>query len=101
MPAKKLRPRQSQKNQPGKESAVIPTPEFFDIEYRASNKLQNKIAIITGGDGGMGRALAIAFICRAQFYTLMAVKLLTVRLIIIKTYNKFWSGLDGYTAGKY
>src|SRR5204863_7177122 len=36
-------------------------PRAEDEEHRGSSKLQNKVAIITGGDSGIGRAVAIAF----------------------------------------
>lgn len=54
-------PPQHQKQQPGKESKMIPSPQFEDPGYVGSNKLQGKVAIITGGDSGIGRAVALAF----------------------------------------
>ncbi len=51
---------QSQKEQPGKEYLMMPRPIFDNPNYHGSNKLKNKIAIITGGDSGLGRAAAIA-----------------------------------------
>ncbi len=50
-----------QNKQPGIEAIMSPLPEYETTNYRASNKLANKIAIITGGDSGIGRAIAIAF----------------------------------------
>jgi NAD(P)-dependent dehydrogenase (short-subunit alcohol dehydrogenase family) len=38
-----------------------PRPRAEDEKHRCSGKLQNKVAIITGGDSGIGRAVAIAF----------------------------------------
>lgn len=58
---KKTKPAQKQIKQPGKEYKMKPKPEFYDLSYQGSNKLHNKIAIITGGDSGIGRAIAIAF----------------------------------------
>lgn len=55
------RPAQHQKKQPGLESKMRPRPKFEDPDYQGSNKLSNKVAIITGGDSGIGRAVAIAF----------------------------------------
>lgn len=46
-------------NQPGLEYLMNPRP-FFD-NYRGSNKLKGKVAIITGGDSGIGRAVAVAY----------------------------------------
>src|SRR6476620_3076445 len=48
------------KNQPGLEYKMIPPP-LFDNIMPGSNKLANKKCIITGGDSGIGRAVAIAF----------------------------------------
>lgn len=55
-------PEQHQNIQPGKESEMKPEPIYQFEEYNKSNKkLQNKVAIITGGDSGIGRAVALAF----------------------------------------
>ena len=56
---KKYRPGQKQKDQPGKEHKMFPKPQSEKKEKGL--KLQNKIALITGGDSGIGRAVAIAF----------------------------------------
>ena len=58
---KKLQPAQHQRRQPGREHTMKPRPKAEDEKHRASGKLQNKVAIITGGDSGIGRAVAIAF----------------------------------------
>jgi NAD(P)-dependent dehydrogenase (short-subunit alcohol dehydrogenase family) len=54
-------PKQQQSKQPGIESEMQPQPQKENPAYTGSGKLQNKIAIITGGDSGIGRAVAIAF----------------------------------------
>jgi NAD(P)-dependent dehydrogenase (short-subunit alcohol dehydrogenase family) len=46
---------------PGSEAAMHPRPLDEDPEYRASAKLKGKSAIVTGGDSGIGRAVAILF----------------------------------------
>jgi NAD(P)-dependent dehydrogenase (short-subunit alcohol dehydrogenase family) len=58
---KKVLPAQHQDKQPGVESLMNPKPVFEDASYKGSGKLQEKIAIITGGDSGIGKAAAIAF----------------------------------------
>ena len=58
---KKSNPAQHQTSQPGLESKMSPEPEYIKKDYRASDKLKNKVAIITGGDSGIGRAIAIVF----------------------------------------
>jgi NAD(P)-dependent dehydrogenase (short-subunit alcohol dehydrogenase family) len=56
----KKRPPQHQERQPGVESEMIPQAEH-DQGYRPAGKLDGKVAIITGGDSGIGRAVSIAF----------------------------------------
>ncbi|MCA1728553.1 MAG: SDR family oxidoreductase [Actinobacteria bacterium] len=53
---------QDQRDQhPGIESEMQPKPDYGEETYRGSGKLEGKKAIITGGDSGIGRAVALAF----------------------------------------
>ncbi|CAL5208573.1 unnamed protein product [Lathyrus oleraceus] len=54
-------PPQKQNTQPGKEHVMDPLPQFTNPDYKPSNKLQGKIAVITGGDSGIGRAVCNLF----------------------------------------
>lgn len=56
-----LQPPQHQQRQPGSETEMLPKPKSEGENYHASKKLQNKVALITGGDSGIGRAVAIAY----------------------------------------
>lgn len=58
---KELQPPQHQEQQPGRESEMTPRPKAEDSKYRGSGKLQSKVALITGGDSGIGRAVAIVY----------------------------------------
>jgi NAD(P)-dependent dehydrogenase (short-subunit alcohol dehydrogenase family) len=58
---KEKRPPQKQDRRPGLESEMKPRPEAESPEYRACGKLEAKVALITGGDSGIGRAVAIAY----------------------------------------
>ena len=57
----KTMPAQHQDRQPGLESEMTPKPSFENPNYKGSGKLENKVAIVTGGDSGIGRAVAVYF----------------------------------------
>lgn len=48
-------------SQPGDQYKMNPIPEVIRENYKGSGKLENKIALITGGDSGIGRSVAVHF----------------------------------------
>ena len=54
-------PPQHQTEHPGMEYNMNPLPIFENKNYKGSQKLEGKVAIITGGDSGIGRAVALTF----------------------------------------
>lgn len=90
-PKKEIRKPQSQ-NRPGIENKMKPIPVYDHPHVRGSGKLNNKIALITGGDSGIGRAVAILFAKEgadvAISYLNEDVDANETRNIIEQTYNK-------------
>ncbi len=54
-------PAQHQEQHPGLEYIMVPRPISENPYYKASGKLKGKVAVITGGDSGIGRAIAYAY----------------------------------------
>ncbi|AVX05572.1 putative oxidoreductase YhdF [Maritalea myrionectae] len=55
------RPPQHQDHQPGVESIMQPRPQSLMENYKGAGKLTGKVALISGGDSGIGRAVAIGY----------------------------------------
>jgi NAD(P)-dependent dehydrogenase (short-subunit alcohol dehydrogenase family) len=54
-------PQSQQDRHPGLEADMTPAPKYDDPDYKGSDKLRNQVALITGGDSGIGRSVAVLY----------------------------------------
>ena len=59
--SKQTLPPQHQLHQPGQEHVMRPRPAYEAEDYKAAGKLEGKVALITGADSGIGRAVAVTY----------------------------------------
>ena len=56
-----IKPNDEQEVQPGNQHEMSPEPKTIRNDYKGSDKLKDKVALITGGDSGIGKSVAIHF----------------------------------------
>jgi hypothetical protein len=98
---------QHQSKQPGHEQPMVPQPIVIRDDYRGSAKLEDKVALITGGDSGIGRSVAVHYAREGADIAIIyldehddAQAMARSRLSRVRSPNRWWGAASALTASR-